>query len=51
MKHPNGYVIKIKEENDNVYETNQLTETETKDEAIVKAIEALGNKYRAIYNL
>ena len=31
MKHPNGYVIKIKEENDNVYETNQLTETETKD--------------------
>ena len=30
MKHPNGYVIKIKEENDNVYETNQLTETETK---------------------
>jgi dephospho-CoA kinase len=31
MKHPNGYVIKIKEENDYVYETNQLTETETKD--------------------
>jgi dephospho-CoA kinase len=31
MKHPNGYVIKIKEENDNVYETNQLTETKTKD--------------------
>jgi hypothetical protein len=30
MKHPNGYVIKIKEENDNVHETNQLTETETK---------------------
>jgi hypothetical protein len=23
----------------------------TKDEAVVKAIEALGNKYRAIYNL
>ena len=31
MKHPNGYVIKIKEENDNVYETNKLIETETKD--------------------
>ena len=31
MKHPNGYVIKIKEENDNVTEITQLTETETKD--------------------
>ena len=32
MKNPNGgYVIKIKEENDNVYETNKLIETETKD--------------------
>ena len=32
MKNPNGgYVVKIKEENDNVYETNKLIETETKD--------------------
>jgi hypothetical protein len=31
MKHPNGYVIKIKEENDNVNEITQLTETQTKD--------------------
>ena len=31
MKHPNGYVIKIKEENDNVNEITQLTETQIKD--------------------
>jgi hypothetical protein len=30
MKHPNGYVIKIKEENDNVNEITQLTEAQTK---------------------
>jgi hypothetical protein len=31
MKHPNGYVIKIKEENDNVNEITQLTKAQTKD--------------------
>jgi dephospho-CoA kinase len=31
MKHPNGYVIKIKEENDNVNEITQLTEAQTKN--------------------
>jgi hypothetical protein len=32
MKNPNGgYVVKIKEENDNVYEANKLIETKTKD--------------------
>jgi hypothetical protein len=31
MKHPNGYVIKIKEENDNVDEIAKLTEAQTKD--------------------
>ena len=37
----------------NVYHSKKMVEKgmKTKDEAIVKAIEALGNKYRAIYNL